>query len=68
MVTVRDTGEGMSRDEVARIFDRFYKGEGSRGSGLGLAIARGIVAAHGGEISASSELGKGTTLELTLPR
>lgn len=68
VVTVRDTGEGMSPDEVARIFDRFYKGEGSRGSGLGLAIARGIVAAHGGEISASSELGKGTTLELTLPR
>ena len=67
-VTVRDTGEGMSPDEVARIFDRFYKGEGSRGSGLGLAIARSIVTAHGGEISASSEVGKGTTLEFTLPR
>ena len=68
VVTVEDTGEGMSRDEVGRIFDRFYKGEGSRGSGLGLSIAKSIVTAHGGEITASSALGKGTTIEFTLPR
>lgn len=67
-VLVRDTGEGMAPEDVARMFDRFYKGAGSRGSGLGLAIARSIVTAHGGEIRASSELGKGTTLEFTLPR
>ena len=66
-VIVRDVGEGMSPDEVARMFDRFYKGTGSRGSGLGLAIAKGIVTAHGGEIRASSELGKGTTVEFSLP-
>ena len=63
-----DTGAGMQPDEVRRIFDRFYKGSGSRGSGLGLTIAKGIVTAHGGEITASSEPGKGTTVAFTLPR
>jgi len=67
-VMVRDEGEGMSPEEVARMFDRFYRGEGSRGSGLGLAIAKSIVTAHGGEIRASSEVGKGTALQFTLPR
>jgi signal transduction histidine kinase len=67
-VAVRDAGEGMSPVELARVFDRFYKGAGSRGSGLGLAIARSIVTAHGGDIRASSELGKGTTVEFTLPQ
>jgi signal transduction histidine kinase len=67
-IVVGDAGEGMSPEEVSRIFDRFYKGAASRGSGLGLAIAKSIVTAHRGEIRASSELGKGTTLEFTLPR
>jgi signal transduction histidine kinase len=67
-IVVRDAGEGMSSEELARIFDRFYKGSASRGSGLGLAIAKSIVTAHGGEIRASSERGKGTIVEFTLPR
>lgn len=67
-VSVRDTGAGMPAEQVARIFDRFYKGSASRGSGLGLPIAKGIVTVHGGEIRASSELGKGTIVEFTLPR
>ena len=67
-IGVRDAGEGMAPEEVARIFDRFYKGAASRGSGLGLAIAKSIVTAHDGEIHASSELGKGTTVELTVPK
>ena len=67
-VDVRDTGSGMSADEIARVFDRFHKGSGSRGSGLGLTIARGLVTAHGGEIRASSALGAGTTMSFTLPR
>jgi signal transduction histidine kinase len=68
VLTVSDTGEGMPPEQAARIFDRFYKGSESRGSGLGLTIARGIVTAHGGEITASSQLGRGTTVTLTLPR
>jgi signal transduction histidine kinase len=67
-IAVRDAGGGMAPDEVTRIFDRFYKGSASRGSGLGLAIAKSIITAHGGEIHASSEPGKGTTLEFTLPQ
>jgi len=67
-VTVADTGEGMSPDEVARMFDRFYKGAESRGSGLGLTIAKGIVTAHGGDINAQSEPDKGTTVTFTIPK
>jgi signal transduction histidine kinase len=65
---VRDTGAGMTADDLAHAFDRFYKGPGSGGSGLGLSIARSLVAAHGGEIHASSEAGRGTTMAFTLPR
>jgi signal transduction histidine kinase len=67
-IAVQDTGEGLAPEVVARIFDRFYKGPDSRGSGLGLAIARSLVNAHGGEITAASEPGKGTTVTVTLPR
>jgi len=65
-VDVRDTGSGMSADEIARAFDRFHKGPASKGSGLGLTIARGFVTAHGGEIRASSAPGAGTTMSFTL--
>ena len=67
-VAVTNAGDAMSPDETARVFDRFYRGSTSRGSGLGLAIAKGIVTAHGGEIAASSEVGRGTTFTFTLPR
>jgi signal transduction histidine kinase len=67
-VSVSDSGTGIPPEALARIFDRFYKSSDSRGSGLGLAIAKNLVAAHGGEISAQSELGKGTTIRFTLPR
>jgi signal transduction histidine kinase len=66
-VAVADTGEGMSPEALARMFDRFYKGSASRGSGLGLTIAKGIVTAHGGDISASSQAGHGTTVTFTFP-
>lgn len=67
-MSVTDTGEGMTSEEAARIFDRFYKGSTSRGSGLGLTIAKGIVAAHGGAITATSEPGAGTRISFTLPK
>ena len=65
-IRVVDTGAGMSAEEVAQIFDRFYKGAGS-GSGLGLTIARSLVEAHGGTISAESRVGAGTTVVVSLP-
>jgi two-component system sensor histidine kinase BaeS len=67
VVAVADTGAGMSAQEAARVFDRFYKGPASRGSGLGLAIAQSLVAAHGGTISIDSAPARGTTITFTLP-
>ncbi len=71
-LTVEDTGEGMPADVAPHIFDRFYRGASARSqqngeSGLGLAIAKSIVEAHGGQISAASTLGHGTTVTITLP-
>jgi signal transduction histidine kinase len=66
-VAVSDTGAGIPPDDLPHIFDRFYKSRDSRGSGLGLAIARNLVAAHGGEITAHSQAGQGTTIRFTLP-
>jgi two-component system phosphate regulon sensor histidine kinase PhoR len=71
VVGVRDTGVGIPREELPRIFERFYKvdrARGQGGSGLGLAIAKHIVEAHGGRIWAESTVGKGTTFYFTVPR
>jgi two-component system sensor histidine kinase BaeS len=67
-VSVSDTGRGIAPEELPHIFDRFYKSADSRGSGLGLAIAKNLVAAHGGEITAESTAGQGTTFRFTLPQ
>ena len=71
IVGVRDTGVGIPREELPRVFERFYKvdrARGQGGSGLGLAIAKHIVEAHGGRIWAESVVGKGTTFYFTVPR
>jgi two-component system phosphate regulon sensor histidine kinase PhoR len=67
-----DTGVGIRSDDLARIFERFWKADSSRrrdgeGSGLGLAIVRHVVAAHNGAIRAESEVGRGTTFVVALP-
>jgi two-component system, OmpR family, sensor histidine kinase CiaH len=72
VVTVRDTGIGISPTEQARIFDRLYRAERSRartrgGTGLGLAIARTLVRAHGGEIGVQSEPGHGSVFWFAVP-
>lgn len=71
-VQVTDTGEGISPEDLPFVFDRFYRSEKSRsrmtgGAGLGLAIARGIITAHGGEISVRSQPGTGTQFTFSLP-
>jgi signal transduction histidine kinase len=71
-VEVADTGAGISEEEQARLFERFYRTAQAQtnavpGVGLGLSIARAIVDAHGGEISCSSVEGAGTTFALELP-
>lgn len=71
-VSVSDTGWGIPADELPHLFERFYRARSQfasngKGHGLGLAICREIVRAHGGEIWATSEEGRGTTFAFTLP-
>jgi signal transduction histidine kinase len=71
-ISVSDTGEGIPAEDLPNIFERFYRVDRSRaratgGSGLGLTIAKRLVEAHGGEIKAQSELGKGSRFSFTLP-
>ena len=67
-VSVRDNGSGIAADHLEHIFDPFFTTrEKQGGTGLGLFITRGIVEAHGGTLSVVSELGYGTTVEVTLP-
>lgn len=67
--SVSDTGPGVREDELAKIFDSYWQAEKTArmGVGLGLSIAKGLVAAHGGDIWVESELGEGTTFFFTLP-
>ncbi|MGD0197184.1 MAG: HAMP domain-containing sensor histidine kinase [Solirubrobacteraceae bacterium] len=69
-IAVEDTGEGVSAEAAARMFDRFWRAESARasaGSGLGLAIARALVEAHGGRIWAENRASGGARVAFTLP-
>ena len=69
VVEVRDTGIGIAPDLVSRIFDPFFTTKAqTTGTGLGLAICHRIVKSLGGDISVESELGRGTTFRVSLPR
>jgi heavy metal sensor kinase len=71
-ISIEDTGRGIPKGDLHRIFDRFYRGDKARTSsekstGLGLAIVKEIVNAHDGRIEVESEVGKGTVFSLFLP-
>jgi two-component system phosphate regulon sensor histidine kinase PhoR len=71
-IVIEDTGQGISASDLPRVFERLYRGDKSRsrkmeGSGLGLAIVKHLVQAHGGEVSAWSEVGRGSRFTFTLP-
>jgi heavy metal sensor kinase len=71
VVAVKDTGIGISRQDLPRIFERFYRCDQSRsqaGIGLGLSLARAIARAHGGDITVMSMPNQGSTFTVTLPK
>jgi two-component system sensor histidine kinase KdpD len=72
IVSVEDRGPGISEQEKAKVFEKFYRGKDQReripGTGMGLTIAREIVRAHHGRIWVESEPGKGTTFSFSVPR
>ena len=73
-IGVTDAGPGLSDEDQKRIFERFYRADSSRvridgeGSGLGLSIVDAVMKAHGGSVSVSSEIGKGSTFTLFFPQ
>jgi signal transduction histidine kinase len=70
VISVQDTGIGISPSELPRIFERFYRCDRSRsqvGIGLGLSLARAIARAHNGELTATSLTNQGSTFRVTLP-
>lgn len=72
-LNVSDDGIGMAKEDLPRIFERFYRADKARspdnvrGTGLGLAIVKHIAQLHGGRVEADSELGKGTTIRVLIP-
>jgi len=72
LVMVRDTGIGIPKGDLSRIFSKFFRSKNAvltqpNGSGLGLFIAKNVIGKHGGKIWLESEEGKGTTVFFTLP-
>jgi len=71
-ISVKDDGIGIPKEDLLRVFERFYRVDKGRshelgGTGLGLSIVKHIVQAHGGRVWAESQLGEGSTFYFTLP-
>jgi signal transduction histidine kinase len=70
---MRDNGPGIPKEDLPRIFERFYRVDRGRsrelgGTGLGLSIVKHLIQAHGGRVWAESQLGEGSTFHFTIPR
>ena len=66
-IKIADTGQGIPKEDLSRIFEPFYTTKGEHGNGLGLAVTWGIIDSHDGTINVESQLGKGTTFSIHLP-
>ena len=66
-VTMQDTGTGMSRETLDRIFEPFFTSKGVDGTGLGLSVVHGLVKDHGGAVTVDTDLGKGSTFRVYFP-
>jgi two-component system OmpR family sensor kinase len=72
-ISVADNGPGLSKEAQVKIFERFYRADPSRvrngveGTGLGLSIVDAVMSAHGGNVTVTSEVGKGSTFTLFFP-
>lgn len=66
-IKISDNGSGISKEDLARIFEPFYSTKGQKGTGLGLAVIWGIIDNHDGTINVESDLGRGTTFTILLP-
>jgi len=66
-IKITDTGEGIEKEDLPRIFEPFYSTKGQKGTGLGLAVIWGIIDNHNGTINVESEISKGTTFIIHLP-
>jgi signal transduction histidine kinase len=70
-IEVRDTGEGIALEDLPRVFERFYRGDGSDGrvgAGLGLALVKELAETMGGTVEATSSPGEGSCFTVRLPR
>ncbi|MPN15846.1 Alkaline phosphatase synthesis sensor protein PhoR [bioreactor metagenome] len=72
VLTVRDTGIGISKEDLPHIFERFYRADKSRtritgGAGIGLAIVRSVIEAHNGKVIVESNINEGTVFKVFLP-
>lgn len=70
IITIHDTGRGITKKDVPYVFDRFYRGsktDKTLGSGLGLSIAKAVITSSGGTITLTSDIGKGTSVTITFP-
>jgi two-component system NtrC family sensor kinase len=66
-IVIRDTGCGIKKDDLEKIFDPFFSTKGQKGTGLGLSVIWGIIDNHKGQITVESEIDKGTSFTIRLP-
>jgi two-component system sporulation sensor kinase A len=67
MIKISDTGKGIAREELSKIFEPFYSTKKKMGTGLGLSVVHGAIESHGGKIEVASEVNQGTTFTIYLP-